>query len=406
MPQFGRSDFEQLCLSLDAVGDTIGFKDDAQPTERQYVESRIAWKLFEQAKAQGGKPTIVLEQVEHVHTPTRRVLRQFDVPWLWSRLPTVFMTYSSPQGGIGVHFDDDDNIVVQVQGSRLWRVSRDPVIPSYPNVWNHDIGMRLNEQNSDEWILGPGDLLYIPRGHWHEGISLEESISVTFGWDSLPAFEILAHILVHKMVTQPSLLHNETLPEALHDLLSTSEGIPDTIFSPAYKTLVACTGTYLSKFCPEDIRSYQGETLFTPDPRRFSESMLSFLHDQMSQIAPIAFTRNDVRLGLAAFVSYPLVPRPAASKKRPLHLDSVLVQSDATVLSYSVAEKVCTLFAFGESFNLSGKWERFCQKICNQLEFSVKEAWSWIQQERLESLIEVLTLLVEQRFLFHQEDGA
>jgi hypothetical protein len=76
--------------------------------------------------------------------------------------------YLTPPGGrgFGVHFDHHDVLVLQVSGTKSWRL--------YANG---------PQAHSTEWALGPGDCLYVPRGLQHDASNVgnEPSLHVTLG---------------------------------------------------------------------------------------------------------------------------------------------------------------------------------------------------------------------------------
>lgn len=92
--------------------------------------------------------------------------------------------------GIGAHFDDSDNFVIQQTGQRLWGV--------FPknNISEIDIIDRTqrkegsghynaNIMDGDFVILNPGDVLYLPIFFPHWGVSLNDSVSMTFAVQSV-----------------------------------------------------------------------------------------------------------------------------------------------------------------------------------------------------------------------------
>ena len=110
-------------------------------------------------------------------------------------VPVAFM--SPPKSGFGIHFDDGAVFSIQVSGEKIWRYSREPAVP-FPStnlVGSNRLEVRaycrterlthLEMPRATELVrstLGPGDVLYIPPGCWHQtesgdGYSLGLSIS-------------------------------------------------------------------------------------------------------------------------------------------------------------------------------------------------------------------------------------
>ncbi|MEU9489066.1 cupin domain-containing protein [Streptomyces decoyicus] len=85
--------------------------------------------------------------------------------WLRTHVQVNAYASWSAQEGFGTHWDDHDVIVVQVEGSKHWRIygptqiapmHRDSAHPEAPP-----------ELPIADLVLGPGDVLYLPRGWWH-----------------------------------------------------------------------------------------------------------------------------------------------------------------------------------------------------------------------------------------------
>lgn len=82
--------------------------------------------------------------------------------------------WSKAGAGAIVHYDNRDNLVVQLSGRKRWLVSTDP--PGLHNNWKHvgEPPTRLDRHRTVD--MGPGDLLYIPRGTPHTVESETESL--------------------------------------------------------------------------------------------------------------------------------------------------------------------------------------------------------------------------------------
>jgi len=96
-----------------------------------------------------------------------------------ARFDDVMISYASDGGGVGPHVDQYDVFLLQAQGRRRWRIATefDPQI---------DAGLPLrvlsNFRHEREWVLEPGDLLYLPPGIAHEGVALGPCITISIGF--------------------------------------------------------------------------------------------------------------------------------------------------------------------------------------------------------------------------------
>jgi ribosomal protein L16 Arg81 hydroxylase len=91
--------------------------------------------------------------------------------------------YCSPakQQGFECHYDTHDVLILQIDGEKEWFVYRETVL--YPTS-----GMLSENQPKPQeppylhCVLKAGDLLYIPRGHWHYAVACEQpSLHLTVG---------------------------------------------------------------------------------------------------------------------------------------------------------------------------------------------------------------------------------
>ena len=96
---------------------------------------------------------------------------------LMLRRPVAASLFWSAAGAQAVvHYDKRDNIIVQLEGRKRWFISTDP--PGLQNAWKQ-IGEPLPHLQRHRVVdVGPGDLLYIPRGtpHTVEPTTLREAL--------------------------------------------------------------------------------------------------------------------------------------------------------------------------------------------------------------------------------------
>ena len=102
-----------------------------------------------------------------------------------------------------LHYDSDHNLFTQIFGRKLVTlISPEQSKKCYPvhRTW-YDGYSPIDVLDPDlakyflfsdvvmlQAILEPGDILYIPKGWWHDIRSLDPSISVIFWWISWPDF--------------------------------------------------------------------------------------------------------------------------------------------------------------------------------------------------------------------------
>ncbi len=114
--------------------------------------------------------TLLVQAVDH-HMPSVAALVEpfrFIPDW---RIDDVMVSYAVDGGGVGPHFDQYDVFLVQGLGRRRWRIGPrcDETAPLLP----HD-GLRLlaDFEPVEEWIVEPGDIIYVPPGFAHDGVAV------------------------------------------------------------------------------------------------------------------------------------------------------------------------------------------------------------------------------------------
>jgi 50S ribosomal protein L16 3-hydroxylase len=138
------------------------------------------------ARLRGGKWSLLVQGVDRALPAAGELLRQFAfIPY--ARLDDVMVSYAPPGGGVGPHFDSYDVFLAQGAGLRRWRIgpcrSRE-LLPDAPLR----ILRRFRPQR--EWVLHPGDLLYLPPHYGHDGVAITDCITVSIGFRAPAAGEL------------------------------------------------------------------------------------------------------------------------------------------------------------------------------------------------------------------------
>lgn len=98
-----------------------------------------------------------------------------------ARLDDLMISYASPGGGVGPHFDSYDVFLLQAQGRRRWRIGRQKDLRLQPDV---PLKILQTFTPEHEYVLEPGDMLYLPPRYAHDGVALEECMTYSIGFRS------------------------------------------------------------------------------------------------------------------------------------------------------------------------------------------------------------------------------
>jgi 50S ribosomal protein L16 3-hydroxylase len=124
--------------------------------------------------------TLLVQAVDH-HIPEVAALRKLvDFLPQW-RVDDVMVSYASAGGSVGPHYDNYDVFLLQGEGERLWQLGQfcDPDSPLLPH---DELRILANFDQSEEYLLGPGDMLYVPPGVAHWGVAKGECTTFSIGF--------------------------------------------------------------------------------------------------------------------------------------------------------------------------------------------------------------------------------
>ncbi len=140
----------------------------------------------------GKAPWTLLVQAVDTHVPdVAALLAPFRFIPNW-RIDDVMVSYASDGGGVGPHFDQYDVFLIQGLGTRRWQVGAlcDAGTPLLP----HD-DLRLLEgfEATEEWLLEPGDILYVPPRFAHNGVAVgDDCMTYSIGFRAPSRAELIA----------------------------------------------------------------------------------------------------------------------------------------------------------------------------------------------------------------------
>ncbi len=124
--------------------------------------------------------TLLVQECNRYVPELAELLTQFNFIPNW-RVDDIMASYAPAQGSVGPHVDQYDVFLLQAFGSRRWQISQQTV-----NAGNQLPGLDLCILRdfivSEEWILQPGDMLYLPPGVAHHGVALEDCITLSIGF--------------------------------------------------------------------------------------------------------------------------------------------------------------------------------------------------------------------------------
>ncbi len=133
--------------------------------------------------------TLLVQALDHYCPPVADLLGMFEFIPSW-RIDDVMISYATDGGSVGPHYDYYDVFLIQSYGQRHWRVGQQcddsaPLIPNLP------IRILSEFQMDQDWILNPGDMLYLPPGLAHYGVAVGECMTLSVGFRAPSEQDIL-----------------------------------------------------------------------------------------------------------------------------------------------------------------------------------------------------------------------
>ncbi len=135
--------------------------------------------------------TLLVQGLNHVLPAADALLHSFDfIPH--ARLDDVMVSYAAPGGGVGPHLDSYDVFLLQGAGRRRWRtgLQADAALRA-----DAPLKILRNFRAQQEWVLEPGDMLYLPPGYAHEGVALDACFTYSIGFRAASNQELAQRFL-------------------------------------------------------------------------------------------------------------------------------------------------------------------------------------------------------------------
>ena len=135
--------------------------------------------------------TVLVQGVDLHDERVHQLMQQFRfVPD--ARLDDLMISYATDGGGVGPHFDSYDVFLLQAHGRRRWRIGRQKDLSLVPDM---PVKILANFVPEQEFVLEPGDMLYLPP-HWaHDGIAEGDCMTYSIGFRSPSKGEMARELL-------------------------------------------------------------------------------------------------------------------------------------------------------------------------------------------------------------------
>ncbi|MEP5938869.1 MAG: cupin domain-containing protein [Erythrobacter sp.] len=309
-----------------------GLACEAEVESRLITQSSPNWELEngplpdDRFERQGKDPwTLLVQAVDHHIPPVSALLDSFRFVPNW-RIDDVMVSYAVDGGGVGAHFDHYDVFLVQGLGQRRWEIGE--LCDENSELLPHSNLLLLADfEPTDEWILEPGDILYVPPRIAHRGTAVG------------------------------------------HDCMTYSIGFR----APSRAELIEDWAEDLADKMPDQDRYIDPQLAQQDNPGEISAEAITQLHTMVSEKM---LDRNSFTRWFGRYNTLPKNPdidwRPetpveACDIKRALSEETALIRNPASRFSFiRETQTSILLFADGQCFSCAGEGAAFAKRICSE----------------------------------------
>ena len=198
-PDFGAPDFRSPIQPEDLAG--LACEEAALSRIISHDRAQDRWTLRHGPFAEHEFPglpqqdwTLLVQDVDKWDADVARLLEAFAFLPRW-RIDEVMVSFAAPGGSVGAHVDQYDVFLLQAQGHRRWQVDASSALASNaPSLeFRDDVELKLLREfhPSHDWLLGPGDMLYLPPGVPRHGVAEDACLTLSIGMRAPSAAELL-----------------------------------------------------------------------------------------------------------------------------------------------------------------------------------------------------------------------
>ncbi|CRM69357.1 ribosomal protein uL16 3-hydroxylase [Pseudomonas sp. 35 E 8] len=280
--------------------------------------------------------TLLVQAVDQFVPEVAELLEQFRFLPSW-RIDDVMISFAAPGGSVGPHFDNYDVFLLQAQGKRNWKIGQMCNSES-PLLQHADLRILAEFEESAEWVLEPGDMLYLPPRLAHFGIAEDDCMTYSVGFRAPSAAEVLTHFT-----------------------------------------------DFLAQYLTDEERYTDADAQPVSDPHQIQSDALDRLKSLLAE------HMSDGRMLLTwfgQFMTEPRYPELVAGEEvgeedfiSSLQDGAILVRNPSARMAWSEVDDDVLLFASGQSRYLPGKLRELLKLICAADALHAENLGPWLADE-------------------------
>ncbi|MGK8436394.1 JmjC domain-containing protein [Ectopseudomonas hydrolytica] len=286
--------------------------------------------------------TLLVQAVDQFVPEVAELLEDFKFLPKW-RIDDLMISFAAPGGGVGPHFDNYDVFLLQAHGHRRWQIGQmcDSDSPLLPHA---DLKILAEFEPTDEWVLAPGDMLYLPPRLAHNGIAEDDCMTYSVGFRAPSAAEVLTHFT-----------------------------------------------DFLGQFLPDEERYSDADIQPSEDPNQIQRDALERLKALLNE------HMSDERLLMTwfgQFMTEPKYPELVAGIEieeedflGALEDGAILIRNPSARMAWSEVGEDLVLFASGQSRLVSTSLRELLKLICSADALHVENLGAWLADDEGRTLL-------------------
>lgn len=289
--------------------------------------------------------TLLVQAVDQFVPEVAELLENFRFLPSW-RIDDVMISFATPGGSVGPHFDNYDVFLLQGHGQRNWKIGQ--MCDSDSALLEHsDLRILADFEQSDEWTLEPGDMLYLPPRLAHYGVAVDDCLTYSVGFRAPSAAEVLTHFT-----------------------------------------------DFLGQFLPDEERYSDADAQPVSDPHQIQHDAL----DRLKALLDKHMGDKDLLLTwFGQFMTEPRYPEQIVGEElseqellNALQQGAILIRNPSARMAWSEFDSDLLFFASGRSCPLPGKLRDLLKLVCAADALHSENLGQWLQDEDAVMLIQQL----------------
>ena len=286
--------------------------------------------------------TLLVQAVDQFVPEVAELLEDFKFLPKW-RIDDLMISFAAPGGGVGPHFDNYDVFLLQAHGHRRWQIGQmceadSPLLP------HADLKILAQFEPTDEWVLAPGDMLYLPPCLAHCGTAEDDCMTYSVGFRAPSAAEVLTHFT-----------------------------------------------DFLGQFLPDEERYSDADIQPSEDPNQIQRDALERLKALLNE------HMSDERLLMTwfgQFMTEPKYPELVAGIEieeeeflGALEDGAIIIRNPSARMAWSEVGEDLVLFASGQSRLVSANLRELLKLICSADALHVENLGTWLADDEGRTLL-------------------